>query len=363
MKLLYITYIDFDGKGKSGSSVRPQKMYKAFLQMGLDVKLLECQQNKFKERRKRVKEILHWLDNNTPDLCYIESPSGPIFNQIDLKLIKKVHDMGVPIGYFLRDAFWKFPILQKNISFVKKEIINAMCKRDLHLLMKNCDIIYFPTKSFAGLFNLKKIKHWDALPPAVDVEESLIEVHSKDLKRNCIYVGAVSKLDGTIELLKAFKKLNNEGCNISLILVCRENEWNKLNAEFKLNEIIDSKWLKVVHTSGSELKQYYDLADVALFPRQSTLALEVAMPVKLFEYLSYYKPIISTKRTEVKNFIEKNHCGIVCDDDSASIAKAIEEFYANSTLRADLQKNVVETAMRNKWVDRAQKVINDVLGL
>lgn len=37
------------------------------------------------------------MDSNTPDICYIESPIGPIFNQIDLKLIKKVHNMGVPI--------------------------------------------------------------------------------------------------------------------------------------------------------------------------------------------------------------------------------------------------------------------------
>ena len=33
-------------------------MYKAFLDLGIDVKLLECQQNKFKERRKKVKEVL-----------------------------------------------------------------------------------------------------------------------------------------------------------------------------------------------------------------------------------------------------------------------------------------------------------------
>ena len=63
MKLLYITYIDFTENPKSGSAVRPQKMYKAFLEHGVDVKLLECQQNKRKQRKEKVKEILHWLDS------------------------------------------------------------------------------------------------------------------------------------------------------------------------------------------------------------------------------------------------------------------------------------------------------------
>ena len=40
MRLLYITYIDF-GESKSGSSVRPQKIYKAFLDAGHEVKLLQ----------------------------------------------------------------------------------------------------------------------------------------------------------------------------------------------------------------------------------------------------------------------------------------------------------------------------------
>ena len=157
MKILYITYIDFDGSGKSGSSVRPQKMYEAFLNLGLDVKLLECQQNKFKERRKKVREILEWLDNNTPDICYIESPSGPIFNQIDLKLIKKVHNMGVPIGYFYRDAFWLFPEMQKKIKLIKRHLINFMNLRDLHVLENNCDIVYFPTNSAISLFDFSNI--------------------------------------------------------------------------------------------------------------------------------------------------------------------------------------------------------------
>ena len=40
MKLLYITYIDF-GDFRSGSSVRPQMMYRAFKELGCEIKLLQ----------------------------------------------------------------------------------------------------------------------------------------------------------------------------------------------------------------------------------------------------------------------------------------------------------------------------------
>ncbi len=39
MLILYITYVDINS-GTSGSSVRPQKMYRAFLDAGHEVKLL-----------------------------------------------------------------------------------------------------------------------------------------------------------------------------------------------------------------------------------------------------------------------------------------------------------------------------------
>lgn len=108
LKVLYITFTDF-GELSSGSSVRPFRMYNAFVNLGLDVKLLEGQQNRRKERRLKVKKIIDWLDDNNPDICYVEPPSGPFFNQIDLKLLKKVHNMGIPIGLFYRDFYWKFP--------------------------------------------------------------------------------------------------------------------------------------------------------------------------------------------------------------------------------------------------------------
>ena len=359
MKLLYITYIDFTDSPKSGSAVRPQKMYKAFLENDLDVKLLECQQNKRRERKEKVKEILNWLDTNKPDICYIESPSGPIFNYVDLKLIKKVHKMGIPIGYFYRDAFWLFPEWM-NKGKIKNTAIILLNKITLAVLKKNCDILYFPTKSASDLFDFANFKRVDMLPPAADIS-NMNENITSELQNNCVYVGAVSETDGTFELLKAFKYLNDKrNLSISLTIVCRKQEWEKIK---KNVDNTSCKWLKIIHASGNELASIYEKADIALFPRQSDKYIDIAMPVKLFEYLSFGKPVIATKRIEPMKFILENHCGLVCDDDYKSIAETIECFYRDEELQIRLKENVKKTAKNNQWVNRTNKVIEDLCSL
>ena len=69
MKVLYIAYIDFKAT-QSGSAVRPQRMYRAFLEEGYEVKLLAISQNRidWPRRRKAIREVMEWLDTNTPDL-------------------------------------------------------------------------------------------------------------------------------------------------------------------------------------------------------------------------------------------------------------------------------------------------------
>jgi len=58
--MLFVSFIDF-GSFESGSSVRPQQIYQAFLDLGYEVKLLCGAQNKREERTQKVKKILEFL--------------------------------------------------------------------------------------------------------------------------------------------------------------------------------------------------------------------------------------------------------------------------------------------------------------
>ena len=157
MLILYITYVDINS-GTSGSSVRPQKMYRAFLDEGHEVKLLSGAQQRWgrKARTEAVQEIRRWLRENRPDICYIESPSMPITFRCDIALIRKISRMGIPIGYFYRDFYWMFPELyprRTNLTgWLKDHWLDYLQQRTNNVL-KCADIVYFPSEECKKYFS------------------------------------------------------------------------------------------------------------------------------------------------------------------------------------------------------------------
>lgn len=350
MTILYITFIDF-GELKSGSSVRPQKMYHAFADLGHKVKLLEGQQNRRAQRRERVRETLSWLDTHKPDLCYIEPPAGPFFNRIDLRLIRKVHAMGVPVALFYRDAYWKFADWW-GVKGPKRWVLTHMHKRDLRVFQKNCDILYFPSPTMADLFDFPRRK---PLPPGGEVR---CEPHRK-LFRTIVYVGGISEKYGSLPLLRAVELLQEKGVDVRLTLVCREAEMAHLDKRYR-----QAGWLEIRHASGDEeLAPIYAQADAGLLPMKRDFYMDFAVHVKMFEYMGYGLPVIATDCVETKRIIDRYGCGLTCKDDAASLAGAIEQFYSDPDRIAVLRQNVVRAMEENQWKNRAQTVVEDLSAL
>ncbi|PID82499.1 MAG: hypothetical protein CSB16_00930 [Clostridiales bacterium] len=354
MNILYITYIDF-GKFSSGSSVRPQKMYDAFLKEGHNVKLLECQQNRYLTRNKKVFDTIKWLSKNTPDICYIESPSGPIFNYIDLTLIKKISKKNIPIGYFYRDAFWLLEKKDNKKENLKSKIIKRMNIHQLSFLEKFCDIVYMPSNMMIETFKLKtSFKKMDTLPPAMSSYKKNIRENRNDIL-NAIYVGGVSFEYGTDKLIKAFEILNESEIICNLILLCRENEYKSFFRDEK-----DYDWLKVRHVEGEQLNKYYDMADFGVSPKTKYFYNDFAISVKLFEYMEHDLPIISSNVKEMGDFVEKNKIGIVYEDSVDGLVKSVRSVVANRDQLRVFSKNIENIAKNHYWTSRVKKIIYDL---
>ena len=338
--ILYITFVDFSEQ-KSGSSVRPKKIYDAFLQEGYTVELLTGLQNRKLERWKSVWSFYKKIKKNKYEFCYVEPPAGPIFNLCDhliLLYIAKIKK--IPVGLFYRDAYWKFADWY-SVSGVKKAIINSMHKFDWFIIKKSCKKVYFPTKSMGDLF---KDVNKDILPPGCEIQD----ISSKNSQNiNLVYVGGMSEQYGGPLLLEALKKVNQE-IKVNLHIVCREEDWKN----FK--EYSKEDWLNVYHTSGSGLKEIYDKANIAIIPRKVDFYMDFAMPVKLFEYISYGLPIISTQCKEVANFVNDNEIGIVCEDNVDSIYSALKNINIDDINK--LSANVEKVRAENTWNKRVKYI-------
>ena len=353
MKLLYITYIDF-GDFQSGSSVRPQRMYQAFQECGCDITLLQTQQNRMGDRRKAVREIFRQLNTGYhPDFCYVESPSGPIFQPCDLSLLRRIHKMRVPIGYFYRDAYFKFAHLfgQQNNKTIREKVIACLSNRDLRFLKRTVDIVYFPTETMAKYFDFPRTA---ALPPACI--GSLEDKRNQPNHRRCIYVGGVNKSYGTDTMLSAFSILNRDGVHYPLTLVCRKSD-----ASFIPDKHREAPWLTVLHASGrDQLSPLYHQANVALRPVEKNEYNDFAFSVKLTEYMEYGLPVVSVDTVEAAAFIRKNQTGLVCRDDPNDLAEKVRIILKDQQTYSAYAAKVVESINGNTWTNRAQTVMRDL---
>lgn len=353
MKVLYICFADFS-RADSGSSVRPQKMYKAFLERGHEVKLLcgsdgnDCR----KERKKNVAEINSWLNSEKPDICYIESPTGAIMLDCDIRLIKRIHRMGIPIGYFIRDYYRKFPELFPRrtglINSIKELYLDYRQRKTDHVL-KCIDVVYLSSEPGKDLFSYKDMR---LLPPAG--ENFLPE--RKMLNKKGIYVGGVSDVYGVDILLDAYGILNKNECKYKLVVVTRKNEWESFKHPYKT-----ATWLEVHHVSGEALKPLYDECAVALAPKRGNAYNKIAVSIKVFEYMSYGLPMVVADEQAMDEIIERYNLGIVARNTPQGFAEAIKRMFNDESRYFHYRENGKKALLgENLWVHRVDTVVKDL---
>lgn len=348
--MLLDTFIDF-GEMKSGSSVRPQRMYDAFKELGYDVSLLEGLPNRKRERWHNVYKKYKEIKNNLPDFCYIEPPSGPFFNFCDHLFLMYLHRKKVPIGLFYRDAYWKFGDRWKVLG-LKKFFLVKMFQFDCFIIKHTCKVVFFPSETMGKLFDFK---NKSILPPAgVALQNDEHPIYKK-----AVYVGGLSKAYGTDMMLEAFKIINkNPKMKIGLTVCCRKNEMGSFFDDYK-----DAPWLNIVHLSGdNELRPLYCQSDIGLFLARRDIYMDFCIPIKLFEYLSNDLPIVTTDCKETAGFVQKYAVGAVAKDNPDDIAKVIISFINDETRLRSCRENAKKALLgANLWQHRAEKAASEIL--
>ena len=119
--------------------------------------------------------------------------------------------------------------------------------------------------------------------------------------------------------------------------------------------------LEVVHTSGDEnLKPYYEKADVALLTAPRTFYRDFAIPIKIFEYMSYLKPVLVTNCTETARIVNENNTGWVTEDTVDAVAEKIMYLCSNPDEVMKVKESMKQARQNNLWRSRAEKVILDL---
>lgn len=344
----------------SGSAVRPNRMLNALKSIGYEVEEVT---GFSKERSEKIKAIKKNIKNGIKyDFVYSENTSMPTAMSdsdhfprhpvMDEVFLRKCRKRGIPVGLFYRDAYWQFPLYKEAVKWYVPLVTIPVYKHELKFYRKCTDILFVPSDEFAKAIGYKG--KYKELPPGGDLLSH--ELSDKAVKENIeiFYVGGIHGLyDITIPL-----KVISQKEGVHFTVCCSEGEWqaNKVAQ----NIVGLSRNITVVHKTKQELEPYYQNADItmALFERNSYR--DLAMPVKLFEYIGYGKPIIATTGTAAGRFVSYNDIGWSINYDSNELSYLLDGMLSDRSNIDEKKNNVQKVLKDNTWDARARTVV-DVL--
>ncbi len=353
-------------KAISGSNVRPMKMLQAFQNIGYDVEVIMGYGKERKEQIKKIKQNIKkgvkydflYSESSIMPTLLTEKNHFPLYPNLDFGFFKFCKKNGIKIGLFYRDIQWKFKMYRDCVPIYKRCFSIPMYRYDLYRYKKLLHKFYLTSLGVENHLKEypKLIEKMDILPPGCD--EVVLNKKNKDIvktdaKIHIFYVGGICQIYNLEMFLEGVQSIPE----IEMIICCRETEWKKEKERYKKYL---TPQIKIVHASGEELKAYYQWADICCAFAGKGDYMSMAMPIKVFEYLGYGKPIIGTKGTESGKFIEENGIGWNIGYDLQELKKSMLDIVKNPEIICYKQKNIEHIREQHFWTSRATKVSVDL---
>lgn len=364
MRMIFHLPYKIDKNHQSGSNIRPLKMINAFKNIGYDVDVV---MGYGKERKRQISLIKGKIKNGVQyDFLYSESSTMPTlltekhhlptYPFLDYNFFRYCKKQGIKIGLFYRDIYWNFNDYKNRVSLLKRLYSLLFYKYDLFKYNKLLDVLYLPSTLMSEYIPFDFGIKIESLPPGVNkvvVEEGLKAKDNSYLE--IFYVGGIGKLYNLKKIFQATKKRKY----IKLTVCTRKKEWDKEKNNY--SSFLDDR-INIIHKRGEELKPYFLKTDLANLYIEPVKYRSFAMPVKLFEYIGYGKPIIASKGTAAGEFVEKHDIGWNIDYSLDSLLDTLDYIYNNREIIKEKRENIKKILKDNRWEARAEKVAKDLDG-
>jgi glycosyltransferase involved in cell wall biosynthesis len=189
---------------------------------------------------------------------------------------------------------------------------------------------------------------------------SIYENYSKLLhQENVLYIGSISQSYGSDVLIEIARKIKSN-CKNYIIYA-----FDKFDPSVKNDfiRIVDAENLPIKilpRFPRSEIENIMQLGSVGLSLEQNTVNKKMAVPAKLFEYMSFGLPVVASNLPSNTNIINVSQSGILVTPDSASEFFENIELLMNDFLTRDILKTNGFQAIQNvfNWKNEEAKLMN-----
>ncbi|MDD3679126.1 MAG: glycosyltransferase [Patescibacteria group bacterium] len=341
-----LVYIPFDFSDVSkGSSVRPFYLTKE-IENAFGINSFVISGNK--ERRKKLfREFrIKHAGREEEWVLYMESSNWHLYffdYYFILWAVLKIKSRGI----FIRDIYY---------FFAKEYPAKSLKKIAIYMWMKLDYLIYIiffklfvPSKEFGDAMPLSGNKNKYPLPSAPRLLVNKIKKYKKGSELKVVYVGGISRDTGHDMLIDSVRYLISMGHKISLNIVG--------NFKTELLSIEPGEDIEAhMGLSEPEIGAIMKESHIAVIPRKKTPYHDIAMPVKLFDYLSFGLPVVATNCAAMANFIDKNKVGLTCEDTRKGLQAALLEMMKEGSI--ERYSGNVLNFVRDKdgWLNRVELI-------
>ena len=358
----------------SGAAVRIHCMAAAFEELGYRVELVAGRRP---ERRARIRELQAEIAQGRQfDFAYSESinratilaevESFPVPPGLDFAFLASLKRRRIPVGLFYRDTNLgvarEYELGDTGWRRVARKIRHRLT-RPLHLYdyyqYRNvASHLFLPSAEMADLLPGRWPAHsCSALPPGctIPADSELAIPGSRPGRLELLYIGNV--LPPTYDLRPGLAALAGlEG--IHLTLCCQAAKWQGIREWYGP---LDPQ-VTVVHCAGDDLKSLFTGADAFYYAVEDHPYLQVAMPVKVFEAMSYGLPLIAYGDTCAGRLVEQEGSGWQLPG-VAELREFLCRLRDNPSILRERQQSSLAARARHTWEARAAEAAQVLMTL
>lgn len=170
-----------------------------------------------------------------------------------------------------------------------------------------------------------------------DVDDTIINNYKNN--EVILYVGDTNLRRGLLTAIEALPIIKQTIKNVKLVIV--GSNTTDIFLKNKVKELHLEKYVDFQGWQNVEKFPSYILAStICISPLYRNIQHDVAYPNKLFQYMSFSKPLLVSNATAQKNLVEKTKSGLVHEEkNSKDFANKIIQLYYNKSLEKEFGNN------------------------
>ncbi len=176
-----------------------------------------------------------------------------------------------------------------------------------------------------------------------------------DHQFNVVYIGGIDTMRGIDVLIRAGSIIAGKIPVLKIILVGSGKiipELEALSTSLDMEKhVVFEGW-----KPSSSVQSYIELSDVCVIPHLKTVQTDNSSPNKLFQYMYFGKPVISSNCRSLEKIIAQERCGLIFEDrNPADLADKLLLLYHNTDLKHSLGRNGYQAVMNTYNWDATSK--------